>query len=292
MKHVHTWVATSTLPVCSGCGKHPTASPSQIETWWGSITDTPPGSLGCKRKWAYDRVTPRTQNDAAAFGDRVHQLRERWLRDGATISTATREGRCAMQGLDRLPMPRQAYAVEHEVRGDMIGVVHDVADPKWAGPLIPLPHWIKIDVVAPPHPQWSADPSADVEVIDHKTVKEVSRAKTREQLVWDPQWLTYARWAVDFGARRVAGRWEYLQRDGRASKSVAIAEDAATIVARHDELSRHVTLPMLRANALDPDTLPRNPQRCAAFGDKYLCPHMDRCWQDVDLVQRQRLTGV
>lgn len=276
-KHVHTWVETPTLPVCSGCGKHPTASPSQIETWWGSITDAPPGSLGCKRKWAYDRVTTRTQNDAAAFGDRVHVIREKWMRDGTPIDTSTREGRCAAQGLDRLPMPGKAHAVEYQVKNELIGG---------------LPHWIKIDVVAPPHPQWSADARSCVEVIDHKTVKDVSRAKTREQLVWDPQWLTYARWAVDSGARRVAGRWEYLQRDGKASKSVAIAEDAATIVTRHDELSRHVTLPMLRANAYDPDAMPRNPQRCAAFGSNYLCPHMDRCWRDVDLAQRQRIAGV
>ena len=159
-----------------------------------------------------------------------------------------------------MPLPGQALGVELVIKGELIGV---------------LPHHIKIDVVS-----WSA--VADVRVTDHKTIGDVQYAKEAAELRWDPQWLTYGRWAVDRGARRVEGTWEYLQRDGKGDKQVQVIADAAEIVERSDALQRVVVHPMLQANALPmvgghaPHT--KNPRRCDAYGRKYRCEFFDRCW--------------
>lgn len=252
-RHAHTWAPAWPSPICTGCGQPATASPSQVETYAGTTKDA--FTLGCPQRWAYQRVLPRKQNDAAAFGDRVHQLREHWLREGRVPPQDTAEGKCASRGLDRLPLPGRALAVELAIKG-LIG--H-------------LPHSIKIDVV-------SDSSVADMRVTDHKTIGNVRDAKTPDALRWDPQWLTYGRWAVDRGARRVQGTWEYLQRDGKADTQVEIVADAAEIVERSDALQRNVVLPMLQANTTPLEQHAKNPRRCDAYGRKYRCEFFDLCW--------------
>lgn len=242
----HTFVSTPTLPVCTSCGQTPNASPSQLETW-----------IGCKRKHAYRRSRPRTQNKYAAYGTDVHAHLESWLRDGTAPDLSSQEGRTAMAGLHLLPMPRTpGLIVEPRLQPTMLGVRWDM----------------RIDYLC------GYVPDRVIVVGDHKTTRSISEyAKTPETLATeDPQGIAYTYWAAHaFRVSHVVGQWTYYQRDGKhAAKPVLFVVSRDDVTARFTRMHHEHVLPMVRSRASPPEDLPRNLDHCDAFGR---CPYIDEC---------------
>ena len=224
-------------------------SPSQIHTW-----------RGCKRRWAYSRIRPRTSNRYAAFGTKTHEYREKWLRDGVPPDANTPEGRCAIAGLEHLPMPGTCM-VEIPIEFALEGVAYvGIAD--------------------------VVEYQGGVHVHDHKSCGSFDWALTAEDLFDDPQRIIYSYWAgAVLQAGEVEATWHYLRRKPPACRPVSIAEDTRSIQARMLDLHRRDGLPIAQASAgpVDPERFPRNLGHCTAYGG---CPFADECLSGVSPLDR------
>lgn len=254
----HQWLLVDTgptaLPVCTLCGRQPTASPSQVETW-----------RDCQRKWVYSRVRPRKFNAAAAFGERGHTVAEDWLRDGKPPDANTPEGRCILTGIALLPPPRPAtpdLMIEHRVVADLggLGIGWDM----------------RLDFV------HSYVPGVSVTYGDHKTTGDIAEnAKTPEVLTTiDPQGIAYGHWAAEtFDVPVAHGHWNYYQRDGKVpARAVTFTAERAHLAQRFREMHEREVLPMVRARALPPEALPRTLSACTKYGG---CDYQAECLADV-----------
>lgn len=227
-------------------------SPSQIHNW-----------RGCKRKWAYSRVRPRHENRYAKYGTTVHSYREEWLVHSVPPDTSTPEGRCAVEGLELLPMPGTALVeaplvLEHE------GV-------RYVG---------HIDVLG-----WLQG----VHVEDHKTCGSFDHALTAETLFDDPQRIIYSHWAaLAFQAPYVKATWHYLRRKPPKCQPVSMGEATPAIAARFAELHRVDGLPIAQSAGIPLDHFPRSLDHCHVYGGrgKYGCPYAEECLADVTPIQR------
>lgn len=226
----------------------PHVSPSQIHTW-----------RKCRRKWAYSRVRPRSSNKYAAFGSKVHEYREHWLRDCVPPDANTPEGRCAIAGLELLPMPGTV--------GVEVGIRFTFEDVVYVG---------YADVL-----QW-----APVHVHDHKSCGSFDYALTEQDLLTDPQRIIYSFWAAwVLAAPQVGATWHYLQRKPPRAKPVSIVEDSTTIAARFVDLHRRDGLPIIQSQAdgIDPENYPRSLDHCSAYGG---CPFAEECLRGVSPIAR------
>lgn len=226
-------------------------SPSQIHTW-----------RKCQRKWAYSRTRPRASNKYAAFGTRTHAQLEGWLRDGTPPDANTPEGRCAIAGLELLPMPGAAM-VEIPIRFEYDGVSYvGIADVLAAG-------------------------EGSAHVMDHKTCGSFDFALTAEDLLDDPQRIIYSYWAsFVLAAPWVGATWRYLQRKPPRHRPVSVVEDAPTIGARFVDLHQRDGLPIAQAHAagpINPEHFPRSLDHCGAYGG---CPYAEECLQGVSPIER------
>ena len=247
MKCVHQWRAAEPLPICTKCSKHPTCSPSQIST-----------ALGCMRRWAFDRHWRDPSGPAAEYGDRCHDITERWVRDGVAPVRSTCEGRTVTSAIGLLPAPRRALA-EQRIDAWLGGVL-------WSMRL----DWI--DDYAPG--KW-------VSIGDLKTTGNFSYAKSADELATeDPQGVIYGTWAVvTYRVPLVIGSWVYAMRvtgkkeppPARRVRWAATREQLAVPFAHYATLGYALAW----ARLLDPHTLPRNLDYCRAYGRP--CSHLARC---------------
>ena len=212
------------------------------------------------RKWAYSRVRPRVDSKYTLFGTRTHKYREDWLTYATPPDANTPEGRCALAGLELLPMPGTCL-VEASTDFRYGGV-------KYVG---------KADVV---------EYQTEVHVHDHKTCGSFDYALTSETLLTDPQRILYSYWAASvFQAPSVRATWHYLRRTRPVCKPVTVVEDTPTIAARFAELHHRDGLPIYQAHAsgAPPEAYPRNLDHCGAFGG---CPYAEECLADVSPMTR------
>jgi RecB family exonuclease len=222
----------------------PHVSPSQINTF-----------ARCPRKWAFSRVAERNETPATKFGTKVHEILESWLLERKLPSANTQEGRCALEGLKHLPMPQsEGLHIEHPLE-------MEYDDVRYVG---------RIDFIHVAE--------AGITVGDHKTTKDLSYAKTEEDLLDDPQRIIYSHFiAQTFGVEDVEAKWVYYQRFPPASAVVSFSESSAAIEERFQELHNKYSLPIVQAHGVDPMELPPNYEACGDFGR---CPFIDQCHKD------------
>lgn len=233
-------------------------SASQIATW-----------RLCKRKWAYSRTRPRTENKWAMFGSRAHTIAEAWLTYATPPSMDTDEGRCVLAGLGHLPMPGTA-CVEQGFEFEFDGVIY-------VG---------RIDFL------HAYTPGQLVIVGDHKTTGDFRYAMTTDTLRGDPQWTLYGVWAaVKFRVPAVAGSWIYYRRKPPKAIPVGIVEPASVLVDRFVAMHANDGLPIAVATHLGivPEQFPRDPtfRACEAFGG---CPYAAECLRGVSPIDRLAAT--
>lgn len=254
----HEWDSSRFPPICTRCGGRAIASPSQAETW-----------VGCQRKWAYSRSSdfPRKQWPAAIFGDHVHRIREAWLALAIPPDLSIKEGRCAAQGLERLPRPGTAL-VEHEATMFVDRTGRHASPGEGVVEYRP-----RIDVVC------NYLPAISVEIIDHKTILDPTKIKRADVLLGDGQRIIYAEWAAHtYQVPIVHARWEYLLRDASYSEAVWCSEDADAIRDRFVDLHTRVVLPMVEANGRPIESFPRSLDYCDRFGP---CPYLTDCHREL-----------
>lgn len=160
-------------------------SPSQIKT-----------CRDCKRKLAYDKIDriPRSQGAGAAFGEKVHDVGEDWMRFRATPPD-TPAGQTFAQGIgkkDFLPSPNKDLLIEQHF-------------------VIELPELDRvllhgyIDLMVPPG--WKPTPV----ITDYKYTKSRKWIPTLEELYTDPQVLIYAAAGfLHYDAEQIETRWCYF----------------------------------------------------------------------------------
>jgi hypothetical protein len=232
-------------------------SPSQISTW-----------RGCKRKWAYSRKRPRTQNRFAEFGTKMHAELEAWLRGQKVPDPTTLVGRTAIAGLPHLPMPKTP-TLEVEQR---INIVYENV------------HYLGFTDA-----RWFAAELLCVNVADHKSCGSFDYCHTPETLEDDPQFLVYgvAGLIEHPDAIMVRGLWNYLQR-ATASKApkanpVEVYVSAQTIVDRFIAMhhAEGKVIAAMAATDLPPEAYPREGGtngECDRYGG---CPYALECWAGV-----------
>lgn len=221
-------------------------SPSQIATW-----------RNCQRKWAYSRTRPRTANKYAEFGTEVHRQREQWLTSGTPPDTNTPEGRCAMAGLELLPMPGTCLVEEH--------IDFNYLDVDYKG---------FADAIDP----------ATGTVHDHKTCGSFDYCLTEDGLRDDPQRIIYSFWAANvLEQSHVTATWHYLRRNPPECRPVSITQDLQSIEAAFINLHERYSLSIVEAADKPPEELPRNLSHCGAYGG---CPYAEECLADVSPMQR------
>lgn len=214
-------------------------SPSQINTW-----------SQCQRKWSFSRQRPKSNTPATLFGSRVHTILEDYLIEGKVPSPNTDEGRCAIAGLGNIPMPGTCQV---EAKLD---IVHDS---------VAYTGRIDFHTVTP----------EGVTIGDHKTCKSLTYAKTKAELLDDPQRIIYSHWAaITYDVSEVTAMWVYYQRKPPESRVVSFTEPASLIEMRFQELHRKYSLPIIQAQNADPFDLPQSLDHCDAYGG---CPYRKEC---------------
>lgn len=226
----------------TGSNRH--VSPSQINTF-----------ARCPRKWAYSRTAERTETAATKFGTKVHTILEDWLLARKLPSPNTPEGRCALAGLEHLPMPKtDGLTIEAEL------LLH-YDNVKYVGR-------IDFALVTP----------TGITIGDHKTTKDLSYAKTEDDLLEDSQRIIYSYWAAQtYGAQEVNAKWVYYQRHPPVSHTVEFSESSSRIAERFEDLHKRFSLPIIQADPERPTSVERNLGACGDFGR---CPYIDQCYKD------------
>lgn len=256
-------------------------SPSQIETW-----------RGCQRRWAYSRIRPRTTNEYAAFGTRVHGILERWLEHRLTPDHKTAEGLCALAAVPELPQPQQpGAAVEHGFAFVSDGVTVILCDSDDAA--LAVAHAARLG------PAWVAyvgridlldrfTPAAYVRVTDYKTCGDLARAdETRGSFEENVQRIVYSVYvAARFAVASVVARWIYLRRTPPKAEPVEMVEGAGDLAARFARVHRNYSLPIVRAAGIHPTELPRNLGHCYAYGTRMPCPYLAECHATLSPAER------
>jgi hypothetical protein len=156
----------------------------------------------CKRKYAWSVLDgiPRAPNPAAELGTRVHEILERWLRDGTVIDSSTLEGSIAASGVQHLPIAGTHVAVEEWIQLETdVAIYNGKVDLSYVNP-----------------------ETGRCVVHDHKTTSDLGWAKDEAELRKDPQSIIYAAETMARqGVDEVELAWVYHTTKGkRKSKKV------------------------------------------------------------------------
>lgn len=232
----------------------------------------------CKRKWAYSKIDrkPRTQNAAAALGSSVHNLREKWLKNGVMPDGDEYAAKCARAGIEQLPMPGVA-SVEGRIFKEVM-----LPNGKRAFYIGYIDFFIPDQGVAgywPPEVNWEHLQDGVPLVGDHKTTGRTLYIKTPQILVSeDPQGAMYGMWALDRQKVDVVDLfWAYIvknkkpkpvpvrvrtTREQLTPSYLKVLDDAAQMMSFFDT-------PDIQAK-----DVPADPRACDKYGG---CPHRDYC---------------
>lgn len=235
-------------------------SPTQISTY-----------LECPRKWAWRRIAKIYDPPAASaqLGTDTHALLEAYLGEGTMPDHVghPQAAKVASAGLHLLPAPKtQGMRLESKFhfRSTRTGIVYGGLKDVELPPGVPVPS-LELDGSYPA-------------VLDHKTTSSIeSYAKTPEDLLFDPQAITYAIDSlVRFDAEAADLRWVYYQTKGAHRSKVTAQrierEHAANVFAAIESVAQEAVM-ALEAGAQPLDLAP-NPSACSGFGG---CPHRHRC---------------
>lgn len=235
-------------------------SPTQISTY-----------LECPRKWAWRRIAKIYDPPAASaqLGTDTHALLEAYLGEGTMPDHVghPQAAKVASAGLHLLPAPKtQGMRLESKFhfRSTRTGIVYGGLKDVELPPGVPVPS-LELDGSYPA-------------VLDHKTTSSIeSYAKTPEDLLFDPQAITYAIDSlVRFDAEAADLRWVYYQTKGAHRSKVTAqritAQHAANVFAAIESVAEEA-VKALEAGAQPLDLAP-NPSACSGFGG---CPHRHRC---------------
>ena len=253
------------LPVCVRCGREPTASPSQVETW-----------RDCQRKWAYSRVREKTEHPSAAYGTRCHKLLEDWLIKRIPPPNDTPEGKTVWTGLHLIPTPwTPGLGIEERATPVLGGPPLARALGLEDGALGPSVAW---DMRKDFRYGYTPDGGGVLVIGDHKTTGDIAKyAKTAETLsTTDPQGIAYTHDSAEhYDVAWVVGQWVYYQRDAKA-KAKPVTFSISRQQARERFAKMHVeeVVPMVRARAAPIESLPRNLDACNSYGG---CPYQREC---------------
>jgi len=222
-------------------------SASQIEVF--------AGPSGCQAKWGFQYISrlPRRESASAQKGTALHKIQERYLKEGLYPADHNDPlSRLAMAGWQHLP-PRETVDsrfVEGSFRLARDGVV-------WRGQ-IDLLHVSRGRV-------W---------VIDHKTTGSPKYALTPGTIRENVQAMLYAWVAGELsGLREIDLRWIYY--DTRSENRTWVTDARVSTEEASTFLEKKIDAPAKRAIQLlrerpDPQTLPKNPAACRAYGG---CPY-------------------
>jgi hypothetical protein len=232
----------------------------------------------CERKWAFSKIdrVPRVQHESAAFGTRVHALREKWLTEGIMPDDDTFEGKVALAGLEHLPMPKLGH-VELPIKRDVgfgfyLGYIDYFLEDQGAVGYRPT------------EVEWLFDQDGVPLVLDHKTTADKQYVKDPDTLIHkDPQGALYGMDAflrVDSSVDEVDLFWHYLVKKkrpvaipvrARAKKSDIEANFEKQMETAKRMLSIFDT-PGIVANDVEPTGYAKG--TCDKYGG---CPHRERC---------------
>lgn len=221
-------------------------SPSQLQTY-----------VDCPRKWAWRyiaKIYPPFDNAAAALGTRVHNLLEKYMKDGIAWDYTTKEGKVAAAALEHLPAPSPDALTES---------AFDI--PSADGAII----WNgKIDFTI----------LAERKVVDYKTTSNVDAyAKTEANLRTDPQAVIYSEVLMGrYGWDDINLMWLYLPTKGAAIAKPTKAKFIRTVnkkeFDRLDLLARKIS--SVHASGVNPLALKPNAKMCGVYGG---CPYQSNC---------------
>lgn len=203
----------------------------------------------CPRKWAYDKIDKNRAppNASAQLGTDVHDLLEKYLRDGIPLDVTTEPGQIAMSGVQHLPLPQTpGMTIER-------GFTFDSGTCKYIG-----------------YKDFE-NLTLDVPLVgDHKTTKNFSYALDPDSLAQDVQSAIYA---VDaFLQRPDADRcellWVYYRTTGsRTSRPVSAfitKAQAYSTMEAVEETAKEIKA--VKATCERAEEVPFNTSGCQAYG--------------------------
>lgn len=232
-------------------------SASQIATW-----------NDCRRKWGFEKIEGIRHSSAAVeLGLAVHGILEA-AQAGTPIDQTTKAGLIASAHI--ADMPDEAlteFDITVWLRDRVLDLSNPVAPKTIDGGCVLVGRvdrmWFDQDVIV---------------IDDHKTTSDFKWAKTEDELLRDPQFLSYATWVIQqFGVDRVRGRWLYYHtRKPPKGKIVSVTASADTVL---DGFVKYVLSPGLyieqvRRSLNDIKHLPVNQAACGKYGG---CKHAAYC---------------
>lgn len=244
-------------------------SASELQTW----------KDGCKRKWAFrygpDPLPRPADQDSALLGTEVHNLLEKYQKDGIAWDTTLRASPIAAKALAHLPAPSPGALTETAFLFDTTrtGDSQNAVKPPilWKG---------RRDLVVAPGGMF---PGSPLTLIDYKTTGNLAYAKTEETLLEDPQAVLYASQTMaEFEAPVIDLMWLYLPTGAGKAKPVYVRFDVETVKKQFIKLEVLATEVVHAYSRLTDaasvlEQLPPNPLHCDAYGG---CPYRGTCKLD------------
>jgi len=205
----------------------------------------------CNRKWALLKIDGEesVSSEAAALGNRVHDILEDYLRDGIDIDTDTVEGQIAFPGIKFLPLPGTPGMRLEGWFAIQFGVAAYVG-------------YKDIEIIRPgERPQ----------VKDHKTTKDFKWKKSKKELLRDTQAGIYAADAMlstGFQYPEVDLEWIYYKTKGsrKADRVKATISQAQVnrILTEADETAREMIA--IKKKGIGGMEVTPNYSGCSKFG--------------------------
>ena len=222
----------------------------------------------CKRLWWYQSVlglqTP--QRPSAALGTAVHDQLEAYMDKGTKPDENTEAGRIAKAGLHLLPEPGTAWT-ELKMHAD---------DTQRLWPQISIAG-VRVNGYID-----LCDITGEVPlVLDHKTTSDKKYAKTREELLYDPQMILYGSFVLsacdtqEISAEAVeGGHVVYLTRGAPFAQKTTVTLTRQHLAAERKKLEGTVNEMKTLSLARSPDAVPGEPNSCDNYGG---CHFRERC---------------
>jgi len=223
--------------------------------WFYSASQLRTADL-CLRKWAWEQIEGIREPPGAAarFGQNVHSVLERWLKNGQALDQFSKEGQVAFEGIPWLPPPGPELEVERKFH-------IQVGDFFYRG-------FVDLGFLNSDGVPW---------VVDHKTTRDFMWQLSIDDLMNDIQGLLYAKEALDrYQVDVVHLRWVYYLTTkpyrSRVTECHMTRDDIDRRWGVIDDLARETD--KVRLTVVNPLDLPPNAKACAAYGG---CPHQQRC---------------
>lgn len=222
-------------------------SPSQLNTF-----------ALCQRRYVFNyMIGPREDaGPAAHFGTRVHKVLENWLAKGEPPNRNTAEGKVAHPAVLHLPLPHRRLQCEKKFRVKI-------------GPF----HYQGVMDLS-----YLAKKTRHLNIVDYKTTGDLIWQKAEEELLYDPQFLIYAKVGLDeYDVDEATLTWLYLRtRNAPKASLTKILVHRDHIDGCFPIIENEIReIERVRLTVTNPLDLPASPNACWAYKRK--CPWVDQC---------------